>query len=651
MNSAADLMEIIPILGSDLTRYRDEVHDRMILNAIHLLKSNDFKIEDLNRKINEIFEIDYPKERLIHHLENLFGEDLEYQGGKIRIKASVPPVQNEINDLIEACFKEFIESMKNDYNPVFHQRFRDAFYDLIRETYKIILESKNIIKLNLDTVDFKSNIELMKEIILYHNITNVSKFLDQYYNYLSSDSIEKNKLILSIVQYAISIDILERGSELYTASRNYEEKGILIIDTNIITSLILKSNRFHETVESMISLSNKLGFKIYYTNGTKLEFERLIEGANYNITKRRSYSELDRNNELVFDYLKDGSVPNWSDKLTYYNSFSIILEREYKITILEESMTDDDLDFSEFLREVYRISMMTHKERLTQAIEHDIKIIQFMYNFKTKDQLKLFDSPWVITLDNLLIYVSGYVMRKKVSDCDYCIHAQKWFDLLIPFCDIEDLRTNQKRFALAILKYSIIPFNNKLSIKEYTKLLANKFGLEGADSEIILKIISKSRRQFQLESSLERNGSNDTKNITYEIFTNDKLIDELLEKKQDQKTIERLKESIRQSRSESESLKIQRDLYRDLLSNGPNIEDIYRKIEEVQNELETIDPGFYYKYSIKKLDESEMEKAHAAEYLEKLSAFIEKRSKDVKNLTYIQSQVIVLYEILKGFLT
>jgi len=79
MKSAPDLMEIIPILGSDLTKYREEVHDRMILNAIHLLKSNDFKIRDLNRKIDEIFEIDYPKERLIHHLENIFGEDLEYQ--------------------------------------------------------------------------------------------------------------------------------------------------------------------------------------------------------------------------------------------------------------------------------------------------------------------------------------------------------------------------------------------------------------------------------------------------------------------------------------------------------------------------------------------------------------------------------------------
>jgi len=63
-----------------------------------------------------------------------------------------------------------------------------------------------------------------------------------------------------------------------------------------------------------------------------------------------------------------------------------------------------------------------------------------------------------------------------------------------------------------------------LSLDEYSKLLANKFGLEGADASIIMKIISKSHRQFQLESSLEKGKLNDTKDITYDIFTMISLI-------------------------------------------------------------------------------------------------------------------------------
>lgn len=645
-----ELIEVIPILGTDITRYREEVHDRIVLNAVNLLRSKDFTLEDLNIKINEIFEIKYPKERLFHHLDNIFGDDIKYIGGRIQITKEIPPIINNIIDIIEDSFKEFIESMKAEYNPVHYQRYRDTFYELIYETCRILLGSMDILKLNMDVIDFKSNNEQFSEIIQSHNIRNVPKFLDIYYRYLSSYYKYKDELILSIFQYAISIDVLQRGSELYTASRKYDEKGILIIDTNIMTSLILKSNRFHETVESMISLSNNLGFRIVYTKETQQEFERLIEAANYNVTKRKSFSEHDKDNELVFDYLKDDSVKNWSDKLTYYNSFKFILEKYYKITIKEEQEIEYDTDLLEFFREIYRISMMTHKERLPQAIEHDIALLNLMYHIKSKDSIKMFESPWLITLDNLLIYVSDYTTRKKSSNCNYCIHAQKWFDILIPFCDIADIRTNQNNFVSAILKYSIIPYNNKLTIKDYTKLLANKFGLEGADSDVILNIISKSRYQFQLEASLERNNLSDTKDITYEIFSDDNLIDELLRKKEDIQTIERLKESIRKSRSESELVKIERDIYKNLLLNGPSNAEIYQKIEKLQEQIEKIDPDFFNIFSVKKMNEKELQGANASQYLEKLSDFIEKRSKDVKNLISLKPYVVVFYEVLKGFL-
>jgi hypothetical protein len=84
---------------------------------------------------------------------------------------------------------------------------------------------------------------------------------------------------------------------------------------------------------------------------------------------------------------------------------------------------------------------------------------------------------------------------------------------------------------------------------------------------------------------------------------------------------------------------------------GPSTTEIYRKIEEIQADLEKIDPEFFNKFPIKKLNENDLKNSNATEYLEKLSDFIEKRSKDVKNLIYLQSKVIVLYEILKGFLT
>lgn len=273
-----DLIEVVPILGSDINKYREEIHDRIILNAIQSLKINTFTVDELNDKINYIFGIRYPRERLVHNLEILFKDVIDYSEGRIQINGVIPPVPNEINDLIEMCFKEFANSIMKEYDPLYIQRYRDAFHELIYETMKNILNSVNIIELDMDTIDFRSNSERMNEIITHHNIRNPQRFLDIFYNYLTSENENKDKIIISVFQYAITIDILNRGSELYSAFKEYQDKGILIIDTNIITALLLKSNRFHETVESMITLSNKHGFKIFYTSDTKSEFERLVDG-------------------------------------------------------------------------------------------------------------------------------------------------------------------------------------------------------------------------------------------------------------------------------------------------------------------------------------------------------------------------------------
>jgi len=175
-----NLIEVIPLLGSDLRDYRDSLHDRIILNAIHVMGKNLFKIEELNRAIDDTFGIEYPKERLIFHLDKLFGESIDFSEGQVRIVSDVPIPKNQLNDLIENCFKEFIININDIYNIAFHQRYKDTFYELINESSKIILSSVNIMTLNLDTINMRSNVETLKGIIQSHNISNVERFLEYY---------------------------------------------------------------------------------------------------------------------------------------------------------------------------------------------------------------------------------------------------------------------------------------------------------------------------------------------------------------------------------------------------------------------------------------------------------------------------------------
>jgi len=174
------------------------------------------------------------------------------------------------------------------------------------------------------------------------------------------------------------------------------------------------------------------------------------------------------------------------------------------------------------------------------AVDHDVYLINLVNYYKHSEGNRQFGSPWIISLHNQFIFVSDYIKTNKNLDYGFVIHAQKWFNLLMEFCDIDDIRGNENLLTSAIIKYSIIPPKNSLTLDEYCKLLANKMGLEGADAEYVLDIITKSKLKSDLEKSLETNDAENITDKTYEIFANVSAMDKFIAQRESEKGKDRI---------------------------------------------------------------------------------------------------------------
>lgn len=582
------LLEVIPILEGNLNACREEIHKQIIYTALNSLDKQKIKIQEISSRIKDLFGINYPEEMIAHQLKKSGLYEIKLENNIVTLTDKIPTQDNNINSVIDNLFNEFIGNYTKEYDIYLNKNLKDAFIKCFEQIVGFIIKSQEINEINLDTIDLKSNEEILKKILIEFKVTKPDKFRSKLYDFLLSDSKNKDKFVLSVHQYAISLDLLNRSSDLYTYSRDYPDKGILLIDTNIITSVLCKSNRFHDTIVSMLSLSKRFGFDIHYSRETKNELLRLIDSADI-MMRTKSATKHERNNELVTDYLRDTSKPNWTEKLIFYNSFENILRTKFDITLLLDPGFEEDNDLSDYIMQVYDIAICYERELpVKSAIDHDAYLLNLMNYHKHSEGSRQFGSPWIISLHNRFIFVSDYIKTKKSLDYGFVIHAQKWFNLLMEFCDIEDIRGNENLLTSAIIKYSIIPPKDSLTLDEYCKLLANKMGLEGAEAEYVLDIITKSKLKSDLEKSLETNDAENITNKTYEIFANVPAMDKFIAQRESEKgkdrIIQGLKDFQKQLIHEKEISEAERDTYKKMLppagmvGNTYNISDVSGQI-------------------------------------------------------------------------
>ena len=128
---------------------------------------------------------------------------------------------------------------------------------------------------------------------------------------------------------------------------------------------------------------------------------------------------------------------------------------------------------------------------------------------------------------------------------------------MLTFSKTEFKESDRNDVAKAIILFTART-DSKITLKDYSGLIAAKFGLETEDRDIILEIFIKSPLIAELQRALVSDSGGDADRITQNIIENERFIESVLSEREVKKDNERLKEKIKDLSSkfkEAESAK------------------------------------------------------------------------------------------------
>ena len=177
-----DLLEIIPILEGNLNTCREEIHKQIIYTALNSFDKQKIEIREVSSRIKELFGVNYPEEKVAHQLEELDLCEIKFENNIVTLTGNIPQ-DNNINGVIDPLFNEFIRRYKKHYDIYLDNYLKNTFIKCFEQIVGFIIKSQEINELNLDTIDLKSNDEIIKEILVDFKVSNPDKFRSKLYEF------------------------------------------------------------------------------------------------------------------------------------------------------------------------------------------------------------------------------------------------------------------------------------------------------------------------------------------------------------------------------------------------------------------------------------------------------------------------------------
>ena len=111
------------------------------------------------------------------------------------------------------------------------------------------------------------------------------------------------------------------------------------------------------------------------------------------------------------------------------------------------------------------------------------------------------------------------------------IQPRRWLNYFATFSKTEFRESDRNDVAKAIILFTART-DSKITLKDYSGLIATKLGLENEDRDIILEIFLKSPLIAELQRALFSDSGGDADRITQNIIENDKFIESVLSERE-----------------------------------------------------------------------------------------------------------------------
>ncbi|MDG6249534.1 hypothetical protein [Methanocalculus sp.] len=516
--------------GKILDRRRD-IRKNIILTTLGQFKINDtFKFQDLTEKIYYLIRCKFEKELVLPILATFEEEGLIEHIGELTYRIidniEIPDISESISPVWNEFLQEYIINKKIQYDRYIHKNAQKAFNEIILKIISQFTLSEPF-ESQVESIPI-DNIQLLVSSIVDNVCFPDQKFNEKLKNsiidYLTSEASNNQNLltlISSCYDAIININLLKREQGFKSLDINFSDSvSLLLLDTNFIITLLTKTDPKHSLSVALVKQCEKSKIPLRYSSLCKNELNNLIksvmtEMSNIGVTSRRAPSD----NQLILDYFKDKEEQEttWSEYSTYLSNWEIFIQR-YNIYPLEHKITTncDDTIF-----DLVKIALKTYDEvsnngrigynsenhkkfKSEESYDHDALSVAYIYKIKTDNEKKSANKqygPWFLSYDNRLSAVNQANLMKH-NEFGFVIQPRILLNYIHVFSNISIDENEEEEFALALLRYTARIAHPKLTLGEYSQLVAIKTGIGEENAKILYEIFLQSPLKDDLQKAL-----------------------------------------------------------------------------------------------------------------------------------------------------
>lgn len=498
------------IFSDESVDLQNNIQNTLIELTLFQEYPNSLHFSQFNGKFDDFFGIiNFPSGLLRVILRRLCSEKRVYvDSGKYilnedRYKEYIPIIEEKkkillyIDKKIENICKDF-SYLKENYEIVIEILY-SLLVGLFRNGSQNIV--KGILKKPDDFFTFSSVIEIFEDVVKDYGIVE-KKYKDELrlcYNKLLEDDNIINEIISIVATNFLNYELLNIDPEFNIIEQSSFSKKRIILDTNVIISLLVSYSGNHSVTNNLISILSDIGIDIVYTTKTINEYIGVLEKANalYRKLANVRLDVLKKVNNLFIKAFIAEQISNpgltWHG---YYLSHRQIEKNlsKYNIHTLnvdkyEENILADDEFYNIIIDHVTKESIMNKRYKVA---EHDAFHMILIREMRKEEIIDIMGpNNWFLTYDRTLINVDNKI-NEEIGTFEYpsSMMVLSYFELIMPFIGPEIKYTEEKKAFTELLKTNFALLDAGISSQLLIDLMGEWLNYDSLSTSEIEEILS-----------------------------------------------------------------------------------------------------------------------------------------------------------------
>lgn len=490
-------------------------------------------------------------------------------------KKNFKSIDKKITDtLVDRVEKKAGKLSRSDENAVI-----DVFDNVLASIFKIV-ENLSVSAILEDgekknTLNFKS--ELYKHLKHIKNKHLRSIVKTELINMFEDPTKEMKKYFIYSANSSFIIKILNLDPECQILEKKLFSNFELILDTNVIISLLFPAHNFHKLTKELIKEANKLSLQLKVTNLTLDEMEKVISSADNLYTdsyiSSKSYSYVPEHIIIEnFEKLAKNRSEDWDTYVSTIKQYGSKLVKNYDVELInidiDKIIQDYNIeDIAEIVKECTSNRPYTKTDEVAKHDAYHFALID-------KRRKKINEKIWFLSHDSTFSCVNTGFKKHlgEEANTTYYLSCSSFMEIIFPFLSPDVVDQEFEDIFFKIFSSDFFGVAGEFSFGKLTKFFVPLMDEDVLDEEDYTKIL-----EDRTLKRITRQWTNSDYNPKY---------DETIAKKVAELADERKSQKIKQMEKELEQKQNENEDYRKLLNE--EYSNIKSQIRKTENEINTL---------------------------------------------------------------